>query len=109
MSPNDRHLYLAHGDLPWWQACFTRLEMMVSRRSREKYQRHVAIANLLRRSLADPEDVVSIDLERTKRAKTAMRWWLLLALCLIATYEWQNYTLPAIYSLVRNTAERCGL
>jgi ferric-dicitrate binding protein FerR (iron transport regulator) len=110
MSRDQRILLLMHGGTTGWERIATWCELAVSPSARASYRSFGAISAVLRASLADPDDLISVKLPKRRAPARGTRALLLLAaLTAIAFLEWRQYTVPALAEAIQALAHRCGI
>ncbi len=109
MNRDERLLILMHGGATGWERVAAWCDLACSQDARKSYRRYASVSRALRATLADPEDLVTINLPRRRAPEKTGALLLLGALSLIVFFEWRNYTIPALTEVIRTIAHRCGL
>jgi len=110
MSRDQRLLLLMHGGVSGWERLSAWCDLAFSSSARESYHRYAGVSAVLRASLADPDDLIAVNLPRPRHApKPTGAWVLLGVLTIIAFFEWRSYSIPTLMDAIRSLAHRCGL
>ena len=109
MKADVRMTMVAMGQASAWERFCVSWQLMASPRARKRYQKYVAVSQVLEHSLGDPDDVISVNLRprRLRPTQPVPMVILLAVLVTIAIIEWRAYTMPAVNDLVQYVSHRC--
>jgi hypothetical protein len=109
MSMDERLSLLAAGEASAWQAIVAGWHLTYSAHARRKYQRYVAVSQLLRRTLADTDDTVHVKLHRRPQGRLAFLALvgLLFLFGGVVASEWNRYIAPAVYEWTHAGKAKC--
>ena len=111
MKRDERLFLVAAGEASHWETMFTRLELACSASAKARYRQFSTLKEILMVSLADPDDRVTVKIQR-KKGTNPRRYsslFLLLALTAILCVEWGSYTIPTLVQCFKYLAHRCGI
>jgi hypothetical protein len=111
MKRDERLLLTATGQASTGQIILSKIEVMCFPSIRSRYDQFDFVSTVLRRSLSDPEELITIRTRSSRKRieRASFMPVLLVILMAVVAIEWKTYTLPAIVQCFNYVAHQCGI